>query len=126
MNVGRRNGLRAGIAALLAGLAMSQAALADGKLNGDTVSRTIDVASLSLSSQAGAQEAYRRIAAAALHICSTTLNGVQGVARQKEQRETVQPCFDAAVKGALDQITKTTGIDIKQVAGDRSGLVAGR
>ena len=127
MDFGRTNGLRAGIAALIAGLLVSQGALADGRLNTETLSQTIDVASLNLSSPAGAQEAYKRIAAAAQSICSTTLNGTQGVARLKEQRETVQPCFDAAVQGALDQIAKATGIDIKQVAGlDRNGLVAGR
>jgi UrcA family protein len=121
------NGRRAGIAALIAGLVVSQAALADGRLTAETQTRTIDVASLNLSSQAGAEVAYKRIAAAAMSICSTTLNGVQGVARQKEQRETVQPCFDAAVKGALDQVTKTTGINLRQVAGlDRRRLVAGR
>jgi UrcA family protein len=127
MNSGRTNGLRAGTAALIAGLVVSQGALADGRLNTETQSQTINVASLNLSSHAGAQEAYRRIADAALRICSTTLNGVQGVARQKEQRDTVQPCFDAAVKGALDQVTKSTGIDLTQVAGlDRNRLVAGR
>jgi UrcA family protein len=127
MNSGRTNGLRAGTAALIAGLVVSQVALADGRLNTETQSQTINVASLNLSSHAGAQEAYRRIADAALRICSTTLNGVQGVARQKEQRDTVQPCFDAAVKGALDQVTKSTGIDLTQVAGlDRNRLVAGR
>jgi UrcA family protein len=121
------NGRRAGIAALIAGLVVSQAALADGRLTAETQTRTIDVTSLNLSSQAGAEVAYKRIAAAAMSICSTTLNGVQGVARQKEQRETVQPCFDAAVKGALDQVTKTTGINLTQVAGlDRNRLVAGR
>jgi UrcA family protein len=127
MDFGRTNGRRAGIVALIAGLAVTQGALADGRLNTDTLSRKIDVSSLNLSSHAGAQEAYSRIAAAALSICSTTLNGVQGVARQKEQRETVQPCFDAAVKGALEQITKSTGIDLTQVAGlDRNRLLAGR
>ncbi len=127
MNIGRTNGLRAGIAALIAGIVVSQGALADGRSNVDTFSRTIDVGSLNLASQAGAQEAYRRIADAALHICSTTMNGLVGVARLKEQRETVQPCFDAAVKGALEQVTKTTGIDLTQVAGlDRNRLVAGR
>jgi UrcA family protein len=127
MNSGRTNGLRAGIAALITGLAVSQGALADGRLNTATLSQTIDVAALNLSSQAGAQEAYRRIADAALRICSTTLNGVQGVARLKEQRDTVQPCFDTAVKNALDHVTKTTGIDLKQVAAlGRNGLVAGR
>jgi UrcA family protein len=126
MDFGRTNGRRAGIAALIAGLAVSQGALADGRLNTETT-RTIDVASLNLASQAGAQEAYKRIAAAAFSICSTTMNGLQGVARLKEQRETVQPCFDAAVKGALEQVTKSTGIDLTQVAGlDRNRLVAGR
>ena len=121
------NGRRAGIAALLAGLVVSQAALADGKLNAETQSRTIDVASLNLTSQAGAEVAYKRIAATAMSICSTTLNGVQGVARQKELRDTVQPCFEAAVKGALDQVTKSTGINLTQVAGlDRNRLVAER
>jgi UrcA family protein len=127
MNFGRTNGLRTGIAALIAGLIVSQGALADGRVNTATLSQTINVASLNLSSQAGAQEAYRRIADAALSICSTTMNGLQGVARMKEQRETVQPCYDAAVKGALEQVSKTTGIDLTQVAGlDRNRLVAGR
>ena len=127
MDFGRTNGLRAGIAALIAGLAVSQGALADGRPTAETLSRTIDVASLNLSSHAGAQEAYDRIAAAALRICSTTVNGVKGVARLKEQRDTVQPCFDAAVKGALDQVTNATGINLTQVAGlDRTRLVAGR
>ena len=127
MNVGRMNGLRAGIAALVAGLAVSQGALADGKGNTETLTEKVNVSSLNLSSPAGAQEAYKRIAAAALSICSTTLNGTQGVARLKEQRETVQPCFEAAVKGALDQVTKATGIDLTEVAKlDRNNLVAGR
>ena len=127
MDFGRTNRRRAGIAALIAGLAVSQGALADGKLDTETQSRTIDVGALSLSTPAGAQEAYKRIAAAALSICSTTTHGVQGVARMKEQRETVQPCFDAAVKGALDQVTKATGIDLAQVARlDRNSLLAGR
>ncbi|MEO8464344.1 MAG: UrcA family protein [Gammaproteobacteria bacterium] len=127
MSLVRTNGLRAGIAAVIAGLVVAQGALADGRPNVETLSRTIDVASLNLSSPAGAQEAYRRIAAAAQHICSATLDGAHGVARMKEQREVVQPCFDAAVQGALEQITKTTGIDVKQVAGlDRNGLVARR
>ena len=127
MNLGRTNGLRAGIVALIAGLVVSQGALADGRLHTETQSRTIDVGSLNLSSPAGAQEAYKRIAATALRICSATVNGGQGVARMKVQRETVQPCFDAAVKGALDQVAKTTGIDLVQVAGlDRNRLVARR
>jgi len=127
MNVGRMNGLRAGIAALIAGLAVSQGALADGKGNTETLTEKINVSSLNLSSPAGAQEAYKRIAAAALSICSTTLNGTMGVARIKEQREAVQPCFEAAVKGALDQVTKVTGIDLTEVAKlDRNNLVAGR
>jgi len=127
MNLGRTNGRRAGIAALVTGLVVAQGALADGRLNTETLSQKIDVASLNLSSPAGAQAAYKRIAAAAFSICSTTMNGLQGVARQKERRDTVQPCFDAAVKGALEQVTKTTGIDLVQVAGlDRNNLVAGR
>ncbi len=127
MYLGRTNGLRAGIAALIVGLVVSQGALADGRSNAETLSQTINVASLNLSSQAGAEEAYKRIAAAAFWICSTTMNGLQGVARLKERRETVQPCFDTAVKGALDQVTKATGINLTQVAGlDRSRLVAGR
>jgi UrcA family protein len=127
MNLGRTNGLRAGIAALIAGLAVTQGALADSKVNTETLTQTINVSSLNLSSPAGAQEAFKRIAAAAMSICSTTLSGTQGVARIKEQRETVQPCFDAAVKGALDQVTKTTGIDLTEVARlDRNTLVAGR
>ncbi|HVY63692.1 MAG TPA: UrcA family protein [Gammaproteobacteria bacterium] len=127
MNFGRTNGLRAVMAAVIAALVVSQGALADGKLNTGTLTQTIDVAALNLSSPAGAREAYRRIADAALHICSTTMNGLVGVARQKEQRDTVRPCFDAAVQGALDQVTKTTGIDLVRVAGlDPNNLVAGR
>lgn len=121
------NGRRAGLLALIAGLVVTQGALAADKLSADTLSKTIDVASLNLSSQAGAQEAYKRITAAALSICSTTVDGIRGVERLKEQREVVQPCFDAAVKGALDQVTKSTGINLTKVAGlDSNSLVAGR
>lgn len=127
MNFGRTNGLRTGIAALIAGLVVSQGALADRWVNTETLSRTIDVSALNLSSQAGAQEAYKRIAEAARSICSTTISGEKGVARLKDQRDYVQPCFDAAVKGALDQVVKTTGVDLEKVAGlDRDSLVAGR
>jgi UrcA family protein len=127
MHLGRTNGLRTAIAALIAGLVMSQGALADQWLNSETLSRTIDVSALNLSSKAGAQEAYKRIAEAARSICSTTTRGEKGVARLKDQREYVQPCFDAAVKGALDQVAKTTGINLEKAAGlDRDSLVAGR
>jgi UrcA family protein len=121
------NGRRAGIAALVAGLVVSQGALAAGGLETTTQSKTINVASLNLSSQAGAEVAYKRIAATAMSICSKTLDGLQGVDRLKEQRQTVQPCFDAAVKDALDQVTRSTGINLTQVAGlDRNRLVAER
>ena len=85
------------------------------------------MSALNLSTQAGAQEAYKRIANAALSICSTTTVGEIGVARLKDQREIVQPCVDAAVKGALAQVVKTTGIDLAKVAQlDGDGLVAVR
>jgi UrcA family protein len=91
------------------------------------LTRTIDVSTLNLAAQAGAKEAYRRIAEVAASICSTTLHGERGVAHLKDQRDYAQPCFDAALKGALDQVAKTTGIDLKTVAGlDRNTLVAGR
>ena len=125
----RTNGLRTGIAALIAGFVVSQAALADPGVNAETVHRAIDLRALNLSSPAGAQEAYKRIAEAAQSICAST-SGEKGVARVTDQRERVQPCFDAAVKGALEQVTKTTGIDLKQVAAldpaNRDRLVAGR
>ena len=124
---GRKNGLRIGIAALIAGLVISQGALADPGLNTETQSRTIDVSALNLSSQAGAQEAYRRINAAALSVCTTSISSERGVAGLKYQREYVQPCVEAAVKSALDQVVKTTGIDLEKVAGsNRGSLVAGR
>lgn len=121
------NGLRTGIAALIVGLVVSQGALADRGLNTETVSRTIDVSALNLSSQAGAQEAYKRITTAALGICSKSISGERGVARVKAQREFVRPCVEAAVKGALDQVVKTTGIDLEKIAGsNHDRLVAER
>jgi len=125
----RTNGLRAGVAALIAGLVVSQGALAESRINAETVHRTIDLRALNLSSPAGAQQAYRMIAAAARSICSSN-TGEKGVARLRTERERVQPCFDAAVNGALGQVASATGIDLKRVAaldpanGDR--LVAGR
>jgi UrcA family protein len=125
----RTNGLRAGIAALIAGFVVSQGALADPRVNAETLHRTIDIRAFNLSSRAGAQEAYKLIAEAAQSICSST-GGDKGVARVTDQRERVQPCFDAAVNGALEQIAKATGIDLKRVAGldltIRDNLVAGR
>jgi UrcA family protein len=125
----RTNGLRAGVAALIAGLVVSQGALAESKTNAETVHRAIDVRALNLSSPAGAQAAYKLIAEAAQRICSSP-SGEKGVARVKDERERVQPCFDAAVNSALEQITKATGIDIKRVAAldpaNRGSLVAGR
>ena len=130
MGMERTNVLRAGVAALIAGLAVSQGALAESSINAETVHRAIDLRALNLSSPAGAQEAYKRIAAAAQSICSTTTSGQKGVARIKVERELVQPCFYAAVNGALEQVAKTTGIDLKRVAeldpANRGGLVAGR
>ena len=129
MAMERTNGLRTGIAALIAGFVVSQAALADPGVNAETVHRAIDLSALNLSSPAGAQEAYKRIAEAAQSICSST-TGEKGVERVTDQRERVQPCFDAAVKGALEQVTKTTGIDLRQVAAldpaNRDRLIAGR
>ena len=117
MYLPRTNGLRTGIAALVVGLAAAHGALAGQRANTETLSRTIDVSSLNLSTQAGAKEAYRRIAEVASSICSTTMHGERGVAHLKDQRDYAQPCFDAAVKGALDQVAKTTGIALKTVAG---------
>jgi UrcA family protein len=125
----RTNGLRAGVAALIAGLVVSQGAVAESRINSETVHRAIDLRALNLSSPAGAQEAYKLIAQAAQSICSSR-SGEKGVARVTDQRERVQPCFNAAVNGALEQITKATGIDLKRVAAldpaNRDSLVAGR
>jgi UrcA family protein len=122
--------LRAGVAALIAGLVVSQGALAESSVNAETVHRSIDLRPLNLSSPAGAQEAYKRIAAAAQSVCSSTMSGQKGVARAKIEREQVQACVYAAVNGALEQVAKATGIDIKRVAeldpANRSALVAGR
>lgn len=127
MQLGKMNGLRTGIAALVVGLVVSQAALADRGVATQTQSRTIDVSGLNLSSQAGAQEAYRRINAAATSICSTMISGERGVARLRAQRLYVQPCIDAAVQGALDEVAKRAGVDLAKVAGlDRNRLVAER
>ena len=129
MAMERTNGFRTGIAALIAGFVVSQAALADPGVNAETVHRAIDLSALNLSSPAGAQEAYKRIAEAAQSICASK-SGEKGVARVTDQRERVQPCFDTAVKGALEQVTKTTGIDLRQVAAldpaNRDRLIAGR
>jgi UrcA family protein len=127
MNLGRTNGLRTGIVALIAGLVISQGALADRVLPTETRTRTVDVSAFNLSSQAGAQEAYRRITQAARRVCAPTIGGQRGVDRVRDQREHVQPCVNAAVKGALEQVEKTTGIDLAKAAGsDRDSLVAGR
>ena len=129
MTFERTKGLRAGVAALIAGFVVSQAALAEPGMNAETVHRAIDVRALNLSSPAGAQEAYKRIAAAAQSICAP-LSGEKGVARAKDQRDRAQPCFDSAVRGALEQVARATGIDLKRVAeldpANRGGLVAGR
>ena len=62
-----------------------------------------------------------------MSLCSTTLSGEKGVARLRDQRDYVRPCVDRAVKGALDQVVKTTGIDLEKVAGsNRDSLVAKR
>jgi UrcA family protein len=127
MHFARTNGLRSGIAAVIVGFVVSQGALADQRSNTETLTRQIDVSSLNLSTRAGAQEAYRRIAEVARTICSTPSTGARGVAHLKDQRDYAQPCFEAAVRGALDQVANTTGIDLKTVAGlGRERLVAGR
>jgi UrcA family protein len=130
MAMERTNGLRAGVAALIAGFVVSQGALAEPGGNAETVHRAIDLRAFNLSSPAGAQEAYKLIAAAAQNICASTINAEKGVARVKDQREHVQPCFDSAVRGALEQVARATGIDLKRVAeldpANRGGLVAGR
>ena len=64
MAMERTNGLRAGVAALIAGFVVSQGAFAEPSINAETVHRAIDVRALNLSSPAGAQEAYKRITAA--------------------------------------------------------------
>jgi|KBSMisStandDraft_5_1062788.scaffolds.fasta_scaffold114782_2 UrcA family protein len=130
MAMERTNVLRAGVAALIAGLVVSRGALAESSVNAETVHRAIDLRALNLSSPAGAQEAYKRIAAAAQSICAPTTSGQKGVARVKIDRELVQPCFVAAVNGALEQVAKATGVDLKRVAeldpANRDRLVAGR
>ncbi len=130
MAMERTNGLRTGVAALIAGFVVSQGALAEPSITAETVHRAIDVRALNLSSPAGAKEAYKLIAEAAQNICSSTISGEKGVARVKDQRERVQPCFDAAVRGALEQVANATGIDLKRVAeldpAIRDRLVAGR
>ena len=130
MAMERTNGLRAGVAALIAGFVVSQGAIAEPGSNTETVHQTIDVSALNLSSPAGAREAYTRIATAAQSICSATMSGQKGVARVRIERDLVQPCFHAAVNGALEQVAKATGIDLKRVAAldpaNRGSLVAGR
>ena len=87
MAMKRTNGLRAGVAALIAGLVVSQGALAESRINSETVHRAIDVRALNLSSPAGAREAYTRIAEAAQSICSSP-SGEKGtsVAPSAERR----------------------------------------
>jgi UrcA family protein len=129
MAMERTTGLRAGVAALIVGLVVSQGALAEPSIDAETAHRAIDVRALNLSSPAGAQEAYKRIAAAAQSICAP-LSGLKGVARARDERDRAQPCFDAAVRGALEQVANATGIDLKRVAeldpANRDRLVAGR
>ena len=130
MAMERTNGLRAGVAALIAGFVVSQGALAGPSIDTETVHRTVDIGALNLSSQAGAQAAYRLIAAAAQSICSATIGGEKGVALVRARHERFQPCFDAAVNGALERVAETTGVDLKRVAQldptTRDSLVAGR
>lgn len=130
MTMERTNGLRAGVAAVIAGLAISQTALAGPSIDSETVHRSIDIRALNISSPAGAQAAYKLIAEAAQSICASTVASEKGVARVKDQRERVQPCVDAAIRGALEQVAKTTGVDLQRVAAldpaNRGGLVAGR
>jgi|GEM_PF-3025970 len=132
MNAGRRNGLRVCAMALIAGLGLSQAVLADPatqEINVESVSRTIDISGLDLSSQVGAERLYREIAVTAKRICWRNVTDHRGLARAAEVRN-AQRCFDEAVNSALAQVTDRTGIDLEQVAGsdrfDYAGLVAWR
>lgn len=132
MNAGRRKGLRVGAIALIAGLALSQATLADpaGRdMNVESVTRTIDISGLNLSSQEGAERLYREIARTAKRICFGRAKAYKGVAGAKEQHQ-ARRCFDDAVNGALAQVTERTGIDLERVAGsdrfDYAGFVAWR
>jgi len=132
MNAGRRKGLRVGVVALIAGLGLSQATLADPAkrdIYAESVSRTIDISGLDLTSQAGAERLYREIALTARRICSGTSKAYKGVARARERRN-AQRCFDEAVNGAFAQVTERTGIDLERVAGsdrfDYAGFVAWR
>ena len=84
---------------------------------------------LNLSSQAGAQRRTSDCPSGAEHLL---VDGQRRKGRGSltDMRERVQPCFDAAVNGALEQVAKVTGIDLKRVAGldltIRDNLVAGR
>ena len=82
MAMERTNGLRAGVAALIAGFVVSQGAFAEPGINAETVHRAIDVRALNLSSPAGAQEAYKLIAVAAQSICASTQRRKGGGSRQ--------------------------------------------
>lgn len=130
MNTGRWYGLRVAVVTLIAGLMVSQAALADLTKEVESVTRTIDISGLDLSSQAGAERLYREIAVTAKEICwRGTSHAHRGVLR-KQERDDARRCFDEAVNGALAQVTERTGIDLERVAGsdrfDHAGLVAWR
>ena len=133
MNAGRRKGLRVGVVALIAGLGLSQATLADPaqrEMNFESVTRAIDISGLDLTTQAGAERLYRQIAVTAKKICWSTSKAHKGVTRAKQEHDYARRCFDEAVNGALAQVEKRTGVDLERVAGsdrfDHANLVAWR
>ena len=131
MTAERRNGLRVGVVTLIAGLVLSQAAIADpheGDL--ESITRRIDISGLDLSTQAGAERLFGDIARTARNICMGGMKGQRGVVRARERRDQARRCFDEAVNGALAQVAEQTGIDLERVAKsdrfDYAGLVAWR
>ena len=133
MNAGRRNGLRVGVIALIAGLGLSQATLADPAqrdISFESVTRSIDISGLDLTTQTGAERLYRQIALTAKKICFGTSHAHRGVARAKQEHDYARRCFDDAVNNALAQITEQTGVDLERVAGsdrfEHANLVAWR
>ena len=117
MHAGRRNRLGLAIAGFGAGLLASGAALSDAPaLDTETVSQAVSVRGLDLSSPAGAEQAYRQIAAAARQICWGHRGTEKGVTPAKRQQEYAQRCFDDALSAALAQVAEKTGVDLVRVA----------
>jgi UrcA family protein len=105
-------------ATVLTSLCLAQPAVGDApeRWRGNSAARAIKLSELNLSSAAGTERLYREIVAAAKGVCGWSSQRDRGVAGNKHEREHMQPCIDAAVNDALEQVAKATGFDLERVA----------